>query len=463
MSPMQTDCSQPELEFQGLNGRRVVADFDGGEVTSDGGALLLREADLKAGITRRFVECFEDKRDLKRVSHTLLSLLSQRVYGIALGYEDVNDHEALRHSALFHVLAGEGDLSTPLAGKSTLNRIEVSASENQRNERYHKIEFHAERFRSLLRDLFFEAHPKAPSEVVLDLDATDLTIHGNQEGRFFHGYYDAYCYLPLYIVSGDHVLHAELRRANMDAAEGSLEALAPIVADIRQRWPKTRIIVRGDSGFCREWLMDWCEREGVCYVIGLAKNGRLLELCAKQRERARRKHLVTKEPARIFTTIMYKTKKSWSQKRRVVAKCEHIAGKENPRFIVTNLLRSEVGDADLYENCYCPRGDMENRIGEQMELFADRISCSGFDGNQLRLSLSTIAYALFIRVREALRGTELERARPETVRLRLFKIGARIRTSVRRIVLSFASTHPWADLVRRCLAAIKGSPPPLLA
>ncbi|HNB60640.1 MAG TPA: IS1380 family transposase [Phycisphaerales bacterium] len=460
---MATDCSQTVMEFQEVDGRRVLGDFDGGNLTSDGGALLLREADLHSRITERFASCFDDRRDAGRIEHTVLSLLRQRVHGLALGYEDVNDHETLRHDAAFHLLAGEGDFEEPLAGKSTLNRLEVSASVSRRNDRYHKITFHPDRFHGVLRDLFFESHREAPAEVVLDLDATDLPLHGAQEGRFFHGYYDGYCYLPLYIFCGDHILHAELRVSNIDAAKGAIEALAAIVEEIRRRWPKTRIIIRADSGFCRDWLMNWCEEKGVCYVLGLAKNERLLGLCARQLERARRKHLVTKLPARVYTSLRYRTRDSWSCKRRVVAKCEHINGKANPRFVVTNLLSCEMGDADLYERGYCPRGDAENRIGEQMDLFADRSSCSAFDANQLRLAFSAMAYSLFLCVRRALAGTELERARPQTVRLRLFKIGALVRTSVRRIVLAFASGCPWAGLVRQCLAGIRSLPPPLAA
>jgi hypothetical protein len=440
----------------------VQADFDGGEVTTDGGALLLREADLSHSITARLAACFDDHRNPARVQHSLLSLLRQRVHGIALGYADVNDHEALREDAMFHLLAGEDELSRPLAGKSTLNRLEVSAAATP-DGRYHKIAFNLDRFHGLLRELFFEAHDDAPHEVTLDLDATDVELHGNQEHRFFHGFYDAYCYLPLYIFCGDHLLHAQLRPANADAATGSVEALEPIVAEIRRRWPQCRIIIRADSGFCREWLMAWCEEQGVSYILGLARNKRLVGRCGRQMEKARRRHLVTGAPARVYTSVRYRTLASWSCRRRVVAKCEYIAGKPNPRFVVTNLLACELGDADLYERGYCQRGDAENRIGEQMELFADRTSCSAFGANQLRLALSATAYALMVRVRRALRGSELERARPETIRLRLLKIGARVLTSARRVVLSLASGHPWAALVRHCLERLHKTPPPQAA
>lgn len=456
---MPTLCTQTALEFQPLNARRVQADFNGGELTSDGGALLLREADLATGLTERLASCFDDGRDPARVRHSLLSLLRQRVHGIALGYGDVNDHETLRNDAMFHLLTGEQEFSRPLAGKSTLNRLEVSAAASSHDGRYHKVAFHLDRLHGLLRALFLEAHEQAPREVTLDLDATDVELHGNQEQRFFHAYYDSYCYLPLYIFCGDHLLHAQLRPANTDASAGSVEALTPIVADIRRRWPECRIIIRADSGFCREPIMEWCEQNGVSYILGLARNNRLTGRCARQIEKARRRHLATKAPARVYTSFGYRTLKSWSCRRRVVAKCEYIAGKANPRFVVTNLLGCELASADLYERGYCPRGDAENRIGEQMELFADRTSCSAFAANQLRLALSAAAYALMVKVRQALKGSELERARPETIRLRLLKIGARVITSTRRIVLSLASGHPWAALVHHCLARLHREPP----
>jgi hypothetical protein len=323
--------------------------------------------------------------------------------------------------------------------------------------------FSPARFHELLLAMFFEARAEAPAEIVLDLDATDLTLHGGQEGRFFHGYYDSHCYLPLYVFCGDHVLHVELRPSNIDAAKGSIEALARIVAAVRKRWPKCRVIVRADSGFCREEIMAWCEERGVHYILGVAKNARLLGMCAKERERARRKHLVAKAPARLFKSFAYKTLGSWSRKRRVVAKCEHIDGKANPRFVVTNLLGCEIGAKDLYERVYCARGEMENRIGEQMELFADRPSCSAFDANQLRLCMSAMAYTLVGAVRRALAGTEMERARPETIRLRLLKIAALVRAGARRITLALASGCPWQQLFRRCLARLQSLPPPLAA
>jgi len=451
-----TECIQQTLAFQAVGSRRVEMDFEGGEVTSDAGALLLGEADSARRIVGRFAgRCFTDSRNQNLVTHSLESLLRQRVFGLALGYEDVNDHETLRDDAALRTLCGAEDSEERLAGKSTLNRVEVSAGAERRDERYHKIAFDPSKFHGLLRDLFFEAHAAEPAEIVLDLDATDFVLHGGQEGRFYQGYYRDYCYLPLYIFCGGHLLHAELRPSNIDAALGSVEAIAPIVSAIKKRWSACRIIVRGDSGFCRDDLMDWCETRGVSYILGLAQNSRLRERCSHQREKARRRFLRTGEAVRYYTSFGYRTKKSWSAKRRVVAKCEHLSKGANPRFVVTNLLASEINNRDLYENGYCRRGDMENRIMEQLELFADRTSCSGFAANQLRMALSSMAYVLMNTLRGALAGTEIENAHPNTIRLRLLKIGARVRTSVRRILFSCASGYPWRDLFLSCYSNLQ--------
>lgn len=461
---MRTDCSQLQFRFQGHFSRDVVADFDGGEVASNGGALLLREADLSGNVTERFAACFDDHRDPDRIRHSLQEMVRQRVHGLALGYEDVADHEQLRRDSLFLLLAGREDFSEPLAGKSSLNRLEVSAAAGRSNPRYHRIDFSLGKFHALCRGLFLEAmeeeHEGAPAQVVLDLDATDTPTHGDQEATHFHAYYDHYCYLPLYIFAGDHLLHSELRPANIDAAKGSIEALAPVVKDIQKRWPHCRIIVRGDSGFCRDWLMEWCEERGVNYILGLAKNERLKQLCARNMEKARRRFLATGTPARFYKTFGYRTRSSWSARRRVVAKCEHLAKGENPRFVVTNLLSCEMSARELYEKGYCPRGDMENRIKEQLDLFGDRMSCSAMAANQLRLAMSSIAYALMCRVRRALRNTELENAQPQTIRLKLLKIGARVKQSTRRILLSFASSYPWKQIFTACHQALRAKAPP---
>jgi Transposase DDE domain group 1 len=447
---MQTQCEQLTLGFQDHFSRKVLADFNGGEVTSDAGALLLREADLASSLTERFCACFEDHRDQSRIEHSLLSMVRQRLYGLCLGYEDIHDHEQLRHDSLFAILSGKENIEAPLAGKSTLNRLEVSAEKKTRKERYHKFDFSTRTFHGLCRQMFIEAHDESPSEIILDLDATDSPLHGKQEDSFFHGYYDHYCYLPLYIFSGEHLLHAELRPSNIDGAKGSIEALAPIVDTVKKHWPQTRIIIRGDSGYCRDWLMEWCENKGVSYILGLAQNKRLKKRCSRKMEKARRQHLMTKEPARVYTTFGYRTKKSWTAKRRVIAKCEHLSKGANPRFVVTNLLSCEMGSQELYENGYCPRGDMENRIKEQLDLFGDRMSSHHLASNQLRLAFSSMAYILFTRLRKALAGTELAKAYPQTIRLKLLKIGALIKTSTRRILFSLASGYPFKQIFDQC-------------
>jgi len=437
----------------------VVADFQGGHVTSDAGGLLIREADLGLNLTERFAHCFTDRRDQDRVEHSLVSLVRQRVFALAAGYEDVSDHETLRDDLLFRVLAGKEDLDERLAGKSTLNRLEVSASAKS-DERYHRFGFNPDAFHGLLRELFFEAHGSPPAEIILDLDATDLITHGDQEKTFYHGYYHGYCYLPLYITCGDHVLHAQLRPSNIDAPKGSVEALEPIVREIGKHWPQTRIIIRGDSGFCREELMNWCEERGLSYILGLARNQRLEAKCAKRMEQARRRHLLSGRAQRLYQCFGYRTEKTWSCRRRVVAKCEHLKKGANPRFIVTNLLSCEMNARDLYERGYCPRGDMENRIKDQMDMFADTMSCSAFDANQLRLAFSTMAYALISRLRLALTGTRMQRARPSTIRLRLLKIGALVTVSVRRVLVRMATGFPWQDVFTHCLNNLRAHPPP---
>ena len=454
-----TECFSTQLEFQGFPSRRVVADFDGGRVSSDAGVLLLREADLSLDLSRRFAQCFTDNRDQDRIAHSLEGLVRQRLFALCMGYEDVSDHEALRNDPIFRVLCGQGDVEQPLAGKSTLNRVEVSAS-SQSNPRYHQFGFSPDAFHSLLVELFLESFKHPPAQIVIDMDATDVITHGNQEDIFFHGYYRNYCYLPLDITCGDHILHAQLRPSNIDAAKGSVEALAPIIAEIRKRWPKTRVIVRGDGGFCREDLMEWCEQRAIAYIFGLAKNTRLLEKCAKRMEKARRKHLRTGEPQRMFQSFSYRTKDSWSCSRRVVAKCEHLAKGANPRFVVTNLLSCEIRSQELYETLYCQRGEMENRIKDQMDMFADTMSCSAFNSNQLRLAFSTMAYTVMSRLRLALKQTSLKRARPSTIRTRLLKIGARIKVSVRRVVISMASGFPLQEVFAHCLRHLRANAPP---
>jgi hypothetical protein len=432
----------------------VEADFTAGQVSSDGGSLLLRETDGKINLLRRVANCFSDGRRPLLVKHQLTEMLSQRIFGLALGYEDLNDHEQLRRDPLLAVLSGKRELDEPLAGKSTLNRLELAG----RTGRYHKIGYSAETIDRLLADLFIESHATPPTQIVLDLDATDIPLYGHQPERFFHGYYDNYCYLPLYIFAGDQLLCARLRPANQDAAAGSVAELSRIVAQLRQRWPRVKIILRADSGFCREELMGWCEREEnhADYVFGLARNKRLQKIIGAQMQQARVLHQSTGKAARVFTGFDYRTKKSWSCSRRVVAKAEFLDKGENPRFLVTSLTAEQWAAQQLYEKFYCARGEMENRIKEQMCLFADRLSTDEMKGNQLRLYFSALAYTLVEALRRlALKGTAWAEARVDTIRLKLFKIGAVVSISVRRVLLKLSSTYPWKDIYAAAFRALR--------
>jgi hypothetical protein len=444
-----TECSRPKFEFEAHFSRRVGAAFDGGVMTSDAGALLLRETDRRLNLLPRLAECFLDGRNPVLVTHSLPEMLAQRICGLALGYEDLNDHEQLRRDPLLHVLAGKANMDEPLAGKSTLNRLELG---NGRPDRYKKITYWKDGIDALLVDVFLESFPTPPERIVLDLDTTDVELHGKQEGRFFHGYYDEYCYLPLYIFCGEHLLCVRLREADRDAADGSLAELERIVAQIRARWSQTHIILRGDSGFCRDELMDWAERQqGVDYVFGLARNERLRRLIAPQLAQAAAEHARTGKPARVFTEFQHDTTTgSWSRPRRVVAKAEHLDGKENPRYVATSLPCAQWPVEQLYEQQYCGRGDMENRIKEQFHLFADRASAETMRANQLRMYLSAAAYVLVSGLRRlGLKATELAAAQAATIREKLFKIGARVTVSVRRVWLSMASSYPYQRLFQQ--------------
>jgi Transposase DDE domain group 1 len=444
---MQTECIAGQLEFEGFDSRRVVAAFDGGAVTSDAGALLLREADRAVRLIDRVAGCFLDGRDQTGVVHAVHTLVGQRIIGIALGYEDVNDHDALR---LDPVLALFGDSlepkrkdCAPLGGKSTVNRLEHAPAGG--GDRYHKIGHDVEALQGVFVDLFLEAYDKAPREIVLDLDATDDPLHGHQEGRFFHGYYDCYCYLPLYVFCGRDLLAAKLRRSNIDASAGALDEVARIVGRIRRRWSRVRILLRADSGFAREDLMAWCEANRVDYLFGLARNSCLLEELAIDLAWAESEHQETGKPARRFKDFFYVTRDSWSRRRRVIGKAEHLAKGANPRFVVTSLKRQVIDGRTLYETVYCARGDMENRIKEcQLDLFADRTSTRTMAANQLRLWFSSFAYVLMQALRRiALPHTELAQATCGTIRLKLLKIGARVTVSVRRIKIAIASACPY--------------------
>lgn len=440
-----TECSQDSFPFAPLFQREVVARFDAGSVTSDGGALLLREVDQKTGLLRRLATCFTDRRDPERIDHTLEQLIRQRVYALALGYEDLNDHDTLRFDPLLALLTGKRAPATePLAGKSTLNRLELTRPlADSAAHRYKKILFDPESADQLLVELFVEAHAAPPAEIVLDLDATDDPLHGQQEGRFFHGYYGHYCYLPLYIFAGDHLLCARLRTADRDGSAGAVDEVERIVGQLRQHWPAVQITLRADSGFCRQDLLGWCEEHQVDYVFGLARNVRLEAMLAEAQTEARRQHEATGQPARVFRELRYRTRETWSCERRVVGKAEQLDKGANPRFVVTSLPEEPWPAQALYEDLYCARGEMENRIKEQFQLFADRLSTHWQWSNQLRLFLSAFAYVLVDHLRRiGLASTALAQAEVTTIRLRLLKIGAVVRVSVRRIQVALSTGSP---------------------
>ncbi len=448
---MTTECSQFVFGFHPQKRREIRAQFDGGTITSDGGGLLLREVEKRVRILRQFAACFTDYRNPDLIEHKVEEMVAQRVYGLALGYEDLNDHEELRNDPLLAVLVEKADPSSQvLAGKSTLNRLELSKETASRKERYKKIVLDHGAVDRLLVQVFLEAHQEAPQEIILDLDATDDPLHGKQEGGFFHGYYGHYCYLPLYIFCGEFLLGAGLRSSHIDASAGSVEELKRIVAQIRSAWPLVRMVVRGDSGFCREELMAWCEAEGVDYLLGLAKNERLKAEIVKEMEEAKAQYQETGRAARRFQEFVYQTRESWSRARRVVAKAEHLEKGENPRFVVTSLSREAWPAQALYEEHYCARGDMENRIKEQLMLLSDRTSTHYLRSNQLRLYFSSIAYVLLQMLRRlGLEGTELAKAQCTTIRLKLLKIGALIRITVRKVWISLAGGYPHVELFRQ--------------
>jgi hypothetical protein len=454
-----TECNRESFAFHDLAGRKVEARFDGGRITSDGGGLLLREVDRRFGFLDQFAECFTDYRNPLLIEHSVAELVKQRVFALALGYEDLNDHDRLRYDPLLAVMAEKRDpfgndrlrkrdRGAALAGKSTINRLELSLVGADSRSRYKKIPASAKKIEDFFIDSYLAQHRQPPAEIILDLDATDDPVHGDQLGRFFHGYYGHYCFLPLYIFAGDHPLCAKLRPSNIDAAAGSVKQLDRIVSHIRKAWPKVRITVRGDSGFCRDAIMTWCETHDVDYVLGLAKNPRLTREIADELAQAQRQFEDTSEAARVFKEFDYQTRDSWRRPRRVVAKAEHLAGGANPRFVVTSFSPQRYAAQPLYEQVYCGRGDMENRIKEQqLHLFADRTSTHNLRSNQLRLWFSTVAYILLRAIREfGLSNTPLEKAECGTIRVKLLKIGGVIRSSVRRIFLSLSEAYPWPTL-----------------
>lgn len=458
---MPTECNPGVFDFGSVEGRRVVAAFDGGRVTSDAGALLLGATDKAIGLIERLAGCFRDDRRADLVEHQLPALIGQRVFAIALGYEDLIDHDELRFDPVLAALSGKLEARradcAPLAGKSTLNRLEHAPA--GASTRYHRIGHDGEAIERLLVEVFLEAHAAPPREIILDLDATDDPLHGHQEGRFFHGYYDCYCYLPLYIFCGRHLLAAKLRRANIDASAGALEEIARIIGHIREAWPKVRMVLRADSGFARERLMAWCEDNRVDYVFGLARNERLEKRIAAALDEARRISQANGQPARVFRDFLWSTRDSWSRRRRVIGKAEWTRGEANPRFVVTSLKPDRWPARSLYEELYCARGDMENRIKEcQLDLYADRTSAATMRANQLRLWFASFAYVLLAALRRiGLAHTRLAASTCGTIRLKLLKIGAQVRVSVRRVKVAMASACPYANEFALAYARIRAA------
>jgi len=466
---MTTECKQNSFEFHCLNQRKVIGKFDGGNITSDAGILLLREVEKRTGLIAGLAQCFTDYRDARWVEHTVEELLGQRLFGLCLGYEDLNDHDQLRGDPLLAVAVNkadplglnrlrEEDRGKALAGKSTLNRLELGKAGEI--DKYKKILMKEEHIDAWMVRAFIDAHDSAPEEIVLDLDATDDLIHGNQEGRFFHGYYGNYCYLPLYIFCGEHLLCARLRRSNIDGAEGSVEELTRIVGQIRQAWPEVKCIIRADSGFCRDEVMAWCEKNGVDYVLGLAKNERLKKAIADEMKQAETQFGQTQQPVRVFKDFRYRTLDSWSQERRVIGKAEWMEKGANPRFVVTSLPTERMEGRTLYEDLYCGRGEMENRIKEQqLDMFADRTSAATMRANQLRLYLSSAAYILMYALRRlGLKDTDLVHAQCHTIRLKLLKIGAQVRVTVRNVWVSLAGGYPYADTFAAVFSNLQALP-----
>ncbi len=472
-----TDCHAQPLLFADLGSRQVVADFSGGYLSSDGGALLLRQLDRGLGVTRTLAQAFTDRRDPRYCDHTLEQLLAQRLHGLALGYEDLNDHDTLRRDPLLAAACDKADplgrdrlraadAGAALAGSATLNRLELG---NHRHDRTHKITHDPARIEAALLELGVRCLDQHARELIVDLDAMGHLLHGQQEGRHFNAYYDGYCYLPLYVFVGDVPLWAQLRPGISDAAEGVVPALAKIIAAIRKRCKKARIIVRGDSGFAREEIMAWCEAQPrvVYYCLGLAGNARLLEMIPDLLAAARARRCLTGAPsARAFADLEYQTLTSWTRPRRVVAKAEVMAAGDNPRFVVTNLPaegfrgedRHRFSAARLYEEVYCGRGEMENVLKQQtLGLSADRLSTQHLGSNQLRLWLATLGYLLLERLRSVgLRGSELARATVGTIRVRLLKVAASVTVSVRRVWVRLSSTFPLSELYRQCARRLGG-------
>ena len=444
-----TECNGLPLAFSSIRRQKIQGDFNGGKLTSDAGAVLPREVDRRIGLLDAIAACISDPRRAGKITHDLRTLLAQRIFAIAMGYEDLNDHESLRDDPLLQLVSERGiDEQQPLASASTLCRFE------------NRIDRKAmAKMSEVFVEQFIASHPdpSGPEQIVLDFDATDDPVHGNQEGRFFHGYYDHYCFLPLYVFCGDQLLVSYLRPSKIDAAKHSRPILKLLVRRFRQVWPEAKIIFRGDSGFCRWRLLRWCDKHDVNYIVGLAKNAVLKRLAEPHLQQAKEQFELAEQKQRIFGEIEYGAV-TWDKRRRVIIKAEHNSQGANPRFVVTNL----PGDPQqLYDNLYCQRGDMENRIKEQqLDLFADRTSCHSFGANQLRLLLSSAAYVLLESLRRfALKGTELARAQAGTIRLKLLKVAARITCSVRRVVLHLAGGYPFKQLFSAILSRLRNLHP----
>lgn len=473
---MTTECIQKELNFQDLGKRKVTGKFKGGTITSDAGGLLLREIEQGNNYIKDFTHCFKDNRKPEKIEHKLQTLLAQRIFGICLGYEDVNDHDELRKDPLFATMCGkkdptgndreqERDKGIPLAGKSTIHRIEYATIDEGVATRYKKILYNEEAIDDFFINKFIQQYgKKVPKQLILDIDATDDPVHGHQQGRFFHGYYDCYCFLPLYIFCGTDLLCAKLKTANADPGNQALPHIRKVVLQLKKKWPQVKIIIRGDSGFCRDDIMKWVEKHtGVYYLFGLARNNRLYNRIRNEQQRVKTIYEKTHRANRIYKDFCYKTLKSWKRRRRVVGKAEICRKGENPRFIVTNLPKSEIDAQKLYEKMYCARGDMENRIKEQqLFLFADRTSCHLLMANQLRLYFASVAYLFMNELRKkGLNQTELSQAQCSTIRLKLFKIGAIVTISVRRVVVNYSSAYPYKQIFYQVLSNLKKTYPRL--
>jgi hypothetical protein len=462
---MTTNCTLTRFEIQGPGRRIFTANFNGGKMTSDAGALLLKKVDQQQRLIQRLTSCFVDARNPLLIEHSVEQLLRQRIFAISLGYEDLNDHEDLRSDALLAAVIGKTETKKKarrrrhsMAGKSTLNRLEWGREECIGDSRYHRIAVQEEKMKDFFVDTYLRSRQQPPEQLILDFDATDNPLFGDQEGKFYHGYYGCYCYLPLYVFCGHSILWAQLRESNIDASAGSLDALKHLVAKIRECWPTVSILLRADSGFARDELMSWCEQNGVDYLLGLARNQRLEALLEPSFEQVEQLCAESGAPERAFTELRYRTLKSWSRERRVIGKAEITHHGPNPRFVVTSLATESVDARQVYEELYCARGDAENRIKEQqLDLFSTRTSGQLMRVNQVRLWLSAVAYTLLNALRElGLVGSEYAQARCETIRLKLLKIGAHIQVSCRRIWVRMNSScpyqyvfaHAWAQLDR---------------